>query len=105
MSSSQFEGHTSVTKTGAPLPSNEDCAPPALAEFILASVTKPSHREGLLQCEEESFRRNLMTKGARRAAYLYWSAVLWNVWPLLKRGVKRVGLITLLLAVGTKLYR
>ena len=94
-------------KANALPPSVPDCNgdPPPLAEFILAAITKPSHREGLLQCEEEVFRRNLIRKGAKRARYLYWSGMLWNVWPLMGRALRRALIVGAFILASNRLYR
>jgi hypothetical protein len=79
--------------------------PPALAEFILASFTKPSHREGILQAAEEAYCRNLDVNGQRRATYLYWSSVLWSIAPLAWRMAKRVGWVSAMIAAVLKIFR
>ncbi len=64
-------------------------APPALATFILATLSKPSLRHGMVGDAEEDFHKNLDEHGRYWAAYLYWVDTIWSVSPLLWRLIVR----------------
>ena len=89
----------------SPLTRSNHLPPPALAEFLLALFTKPSHREGILQAAEEAYFRNLDNKGQRRATCLYWSSAIRSVAPLAWRLTKRVGWVSAMIAAAMKMLR
>jgi hypothetical protein len=65
-------------------------SPPAPATIILAALTKPSLRDGVLGDAEEQFSKNLRTYGHRWADFLYWVDAIWSVGPLLGRLIVRL---------------
>jgi hypothetical protein len=64
--------------------------PPLAADALIALLVPAKRADAILQCFEEYFERDCLTKGLPRARVLHWCRVLHSVRPLLWPALKRL---------------
>jgi hypothetical protein len=65
-------------------------SPPSLPTLVLAAVSKPTLRDGVVGDAEEVFHKNLEDRGRHWANALYWADTIRSIGPLLVRFIIRL---------------
>lgn len=82
--------------------SNAQSEPPRAAEFAIALFTKKrEHREACIGDTNEQFQRDLRRYGRDRARMLYWSNAIRSCWPLVRRRLRRISVVSAMIALAT----
>ncbi len=77
--------------------------PPELAEFLLVTLSSPSHGDAVVGDLNERFTAECKKLGRQRAIRLYWARTLRTLGPLLLRAVHKVLKWGVILAAAKRL--